>query len=84
MTRKPGHEPQPPGRATGGETGARTANGTRKRIYLRVEIPAVLDQALEQYAAAVALGKAAAARTLLMRILVKRNVHVPEPANEPT
>lgn len=67
----------------GGEPESAAAKGGAKRRWLRMEIPAVLDDALTRYAEAVALGKGAAARSLLMRVLVKRAVRVPEPANEP-
>ena len=52
------------------------------RIYLRIEVPAVLDKAIEAYAQTIAVSKAAAARSVLMRVFVKRDLRVPEPLNE--
>jgi hypothetical protein len=49
---------------------------------LRIEVPEVLDKAIEQYAEVVALSKPAAARSVLMRVFVKRDLRVPEPLNE--
>lgn len=82
MTGETGQQSKPPGGAAGGDTASRTANGARKRIYLRVEVPEVLDTALAHYAAAVALGKAAAARSILMRVLVKRTMVPPDPLTD--
>ena len=83
VTRKTGPNSGREGRAEGGDPESPPANDPPKRPYLRLEIPPVLDTALAQYAQAVALTKSSAARSLLMRILVKRSVHVPDPVNEP-
>jgi len=49
-----------------------------KRIFLRIEIAPVLDDALKAYAESIGLTKGAATRSLLMRLLVKRTMRAPD------
>jgi hypothetical protein len=43
-----------------------------------MELTPVLDRALKAYAKSVSLSKGTAARMLLMRLLVKRNIRAPD------
>lgn len=56
--------------------------GAPKRIMYRFEVPEVLDEAITRYGESVGLSKHAAARSVLMRVFVKRDLRVPEPLNE--
>lgn len=66
----------------GGEPASPSAERPSKMVEWRMKVPKVLDDAAQAYADALHLGKTAAARSLLMRLLVKRTVYVPDPLHE--
>jgi len=82
MARRSGDEKKPAGRDDGGESVSPPAERTLGVVELRLRVPRVVDDALQQYADAVALPKTSAARSILMRVLVKRTMYVPEPLHE--
>ena len=77
-----GKKSTPPASDSAGDKHAREPDDAPGRIYLRIEVPPVLDEAIGVYAQTIALSKAAATRSVLMRIFVKRDLRVPEPLNE--
>lgn len=68
---------------TGGDPVARPAKESKKTVEWRMKVPAVLDAAVTAYAEALSLGKMAAARSILMRVLVKRTMRAPDPLDHP-
>ena len=77
------NKPKPDRVSGGGEPASRAAKGTKKMVEWRIKVPQVLDDAVTQYAEALSLGKMATARMILMRVLVKRSMRVPDPLDNP-